>query len=216
MSDLFPGVAGGVALGFVIAIVAHHYAHARVAIALGDRTPRLHGRVSLSIKRHVDVLGTIILPIVWTLVALFGSATAFFGWGKAQQLNTPAMRKPQRDLIIVALAGPVATLVLGGIFIQAAEATSGFVAEILGGIAFVSIYLAIWEILPMPGRDGGRILARFLPPSGQLKMQELAQYEVLFVIGAYLIFVNLAPVIPGLANLACGAFGVPNCTILLR
>ena len=92
----------GVALGFVIGIVAHHWAHARVALALGDRTPKLMGRVTLRIKPHVDTLGSIIMPIVFVVIAIFrGPYGMVFGWGKAQSFNPRAFRKPRRDMILV-------------------------------------------------------------------------------------------------------------------
>jgi Zn-dependent protease len=85
----------GVALGFLLGIVGHHWAHARVALALGDRTPKLMGRVTLRIKPHVDTLGSIIMPIVFIVVAIFrGPYGMMFGWGKAQPFNRGPCANP--------------------------------------------------------------------------------------------------------------------------
>lgn len=219
----YPAKAVGVALGFLVCIVAHHYAHARVAIAMGDRTPKLHGRATLSIKPHVDTLGTIILPIVWSVVALFLSPIRvqiqgvfpFVGWGKAQSVQPHLMKKGRTGVIITALAGPLTTAVIAlvamVVFVNLVAGSFG--GRVVGGIAYVAVHLTVWELLPMPGRDGGRILAEFLSPTGKLKMQDLAQYEVLFVIGAFLLLAGI--VITPLGDLLCQAAADVPCRLLL-
>lgn len=204
MSSIFPGRAIGLALGFAICIVAHHLAHAQIAIRQGDWTSKQYGRTSLSIKAHADVLGSIILPVVWAVAAFFGGFFPFVGWGKPQVLNPAAMRNGRRSLIVVSLAGPVATLgigILAGIAGRVLLEPGTFLYQVVGGVAVVGIFLFVWEILPMPGRDGGRILGSFLSPTARLKMGELAQYEALFVVGVFLL---LPFVVQGIANPICG------------
>src|SRR2546427_7889800 len=95
----------GVALGFLLGIVGHSYAHARASVGLGDKTPILLGRVSLSPKRHIDPLGSIIMPAIFTVAALFGTIfQPMFGWPKQHSYNPPALRRPRRDVILVSLA----------------------------------------------------------------------------------------------------------------
>ncbi|MGZ4209191.1 MAG: site-2 protease family protein [Actinomycetota bacterium] len=189
--DLVAGL--GVALGFVIGIVAHHWAHARMAIALGDKTPRLMGRATLKIKPHVDTLGSIILPIVFVIVAIFSHPAMMFGWGKAQSFNPRALRKPRRDMILIALAGPAATTIVTAVAAAVSRIELGNnIGLIFGYMALVTSFLTVIELLPIPGRDGGRILVRFLSPSAAMRFEELTQYDVLFLL---VLFLFLEPVV---------------------
>ena len=184
--NLFAGV--GVALGFLLGIVGHHWAHARVALALGDRTPKLMGRATLRIKPHVDTLGSIIMPIVFIVVAIFrGPYGMMFGWGKAQSFNPRAFRKPKRDMILVALAGPAATALIAAISaaISRAELHNN-IGLIFGYVMLVNSFLTVVELLPIPGRDGGRILVRFLSPRAAMRFEELVQYELIFLLVLFL------------------------------
>jgi Zn-dependent protease len=87
-----------------------------------------------------------------------------------------------------------------------------FLREVIGGVVVVGVFMAVWEILPMPGRDGGRILGEFLSPSARLKMQELAQYEVLFLVGVFLI---LQVIVFGIANPICNLLTDRSCGLTL-
>jgi Zn-dependent protease len=178
----------GVALGFLFGIAGHHWAHARVALALGDRTPKLMGRVTLKIKPHVDTLGSIIMPIVFIVVAIFrGPYGMMFGWGKPQSFNPRAFRKPRRDMILVALAGPAATAVIAAVSAAILRAElHNDVGLLFGYIMLVNSFLTVVELLPIPGRDGGRILVRFLSPRAAMKFEELVQYELLFLLVLFL------------------------------
>lgn len=178
----------GVALGFLVGIAGHHWAHARVALALGDRTPKLMGRVTLKIKPHIDTLGSIIMPIVFIVVAIFrGPYGMMFGWGKPQSFNPRAFRKPRRDMILVALAGPAATAVIAAVSAAILRAElHNDVGLLFGYIMLVNSFLTVVELLPIPGRDGGRILVRFLSPRAAMKFEELVQYELLFLLVLFL------------------------------
>lgn len=192
----------GIAGGFLVGIPLHHFAHARLAMALGDKSARFSGRASLSIKRHIDPLGTLIVPGVWTVVWLFGSPFfPVFGWGKPQTLNQHLLRNPRRDVTLIALAGP------GVLLLAAAAAGAAFsmidsiaAQEALFAFAICLLNMAIIELLPIPGRDGGRVLAQFLSRRAQMKMYELAEYEVLFLVGVYLL---LRGVVNSLTGFAC-------------
>jgi Zn-dependent protease len=180
----------GVALGFLFGIVGHHWAHARVAIALGDRTPKLMGRATLRPKAHVDTLGSIIMPIVFIVVAIFRGPAGgmMFGWGKPQSFNPRAFRKPRRDMILVALAGPAAT----GLIAAASAALSraelhNNIGRVFGYIMLVNSFLTVVELLPIPGRDGGRILVRFLSPHAAMKFEEFVQYDLIFLVVLFLL-----------------------------
>ncbi len=193
-------------LGFVVAflggIVLHSLLTAKVAEKLGDRSQRLMGRANLSIKSHIDSLGTLIIPAVFTLGAFFGNVfVPLVGWGRQHLISPRAFRKPKRDIIIVALIGPLVTLALagvGGMLFRVGQSAGidalgqlEFGLSPLGrfgaGLTLVASFLTLLELLPLPGRDGGRILQRFLSPTAAMKMEDLIQYEALFVL-AILIF----------------------------
>jgi len=187
--------AAAVAVAFAIGIPVHHWAHARVAIALGDKSSKLTGRATLRLRPHVDTLGTIIMPIVFVVVYLFGAPLGMvFGWGKPQSINIRALRKPKRDAILVALAGPAGTLVIAIIAGIAYRASSkggthiGDVARFFALIAIVESFLTVIELLPIPGRDGGRVLVRFLSPRAAMRFEDLVQYDVIFLIVLFLVF----------------------------
>ena len=186
--------AAAVAVGFLVGIPIHHWAHARAAIALGDRSAKLTGRATLRYKPHVDPLGSIIMPIVFVVVFLFGTQLGMvFGWGKPQSLNIRAFRKPKRDAILVALAGPAATLAVAIVAGAAYRAVtrghpSSDAGEFFLLLALVSTFLTVIELLPLPGRDGGRILVRFLSPHAAMRFEEFVQYDVIFLIVLFLIF----------------------------
>ena len=186
--DIVGGLA--VAVGFLVGLVGHHWAHARAAIALGDRTAKLMGRATLRPKAHVDTLGSIIMPIVFIVVAVFNGPGMMFGWGKPQSFNIRAFRKPRRDAILVALAGPLTTAIIAAVSGAAARAVHGpsSTSRFFGYIMLVNVFLTVIELLPIPGRDGGKVLVRFLSPRAAMKFEELTQYDVLFLLVLFLFF----------------------------
>ena len=137
---------------FWILTTPHEFAHAWVADRLGDDTPRLEGRVTLNPLAHVDWIGTVILPLITLTVG-----GAFLGWGKAVNTNPARLKGGYNGLVAVALAGPgsnvIFALVLGVLssFIPAA-------ADILFRAAYLSIYLAIFNMIPIPPLDGSKFL----------------------------------------------------------
>ena len=179
----------GVAVGFLIGIVGHHWAHARMAIALGDRTPKLMGRATLRPKPHVDTLGSIIMPAVFVVVAVFSRPGMMFGWGKPQSFNIRSFRKPRRDAILVALAGPAFTAVIAAVAAVVAHSVhSPSASRFFAYITLVNSFLTVIELLPIPGRDGGRVLIRFLSPRAAMRFEELTQYDVIFLLVLFLFF----------------------------
>jgi Zn-dependent protease len=206
----------GFAVAFIGGIVLHGFATSRVAMALGDRTPKLMGRSSLSIKRHMDPLGTLIVPAVFTLGAIFGNPyLPLFGWGKRHEFSPRGLRNPRRDVILVALSGPAVTLALaaiGGLIVR--TATNPRVFSFGAGLALVSAFLTVIELLPMPGRDGGRVLQRFLSPAAAMKMEELIQYDVLFLLGIFFLERVVGGTIVGMADPICRLVSNAPCGLL--
>jgi len=143
--------------------VPHEFAHAWAATRLGDDTPRLDGRLTLNPLAHVDWIGTVLLPAI---TSLFGGG--FLGWGKAVNTNPYKLRGGLNGMALVALAGPASNIVFSVILALAAvflarpfPAASNFAAH---GVT-LSLYLALFNLLPVPPLDGSKmLLALRLPP----------------------------------------------------
>ena len=162
ISQVMQGVAVG-AIPILFAITLHEVAHGMAARHFGDRTAEMLGRLSLNPIKHIDPVGTIVVPAL-----MFFTSGFLFGWAKPVPVNFRNLRNPKRDMIFVALAGPVANIVMGiawalllkGIF---AFGLSGGVAGVFLismaeiGIS-INILLAAFNLLPIPPLDGGRVL----------------------------------------------------------
>src|SRR5436305_2069965 len=98
--------------GFVAFVALHEFAHAWTACRCGDDTPRLQGRLTLDPLAHIDMIGTIILPLAITVLGAMGGQSIMFGWGRPVQVNRSQFRHPRRDDILVSAAGPAMNLVI--------------------------------------------------------------------------------------------------------
>jgi len=158
----------------------HEFAHAWLATRLGDDTPRREGRVTLYPLAHVDWLGTAILPFVTSLLG-----GGFLGWGKPVRTDTSKLKGGLNGLAAVALAGPFSNLILAVIlavlavaFLHAIPAFSEFAAR---GVR-LSLYLAIFNLLPVPPLDGSKLLLAARIP--MVVYVELARFGFLLLIVA--------------------------------
>jgi Zn-dependent protease len=147
----------------------HEFAHAWVATRLGDDTPRLQGRVTLNPLAHVDMIGTLLLPAVTSLLGY-----GFLGWGKPVYTQTSKLRGGLNGLLLVALAGPGSNVLLAvilGILAAALIPISHTVAAFLVHGVWLSLYLAIFNMLPVPPLDGSKLLlAARIPPAIYLEI----------------------------------------------
>ena len=150
--------------GIIIAMVIHEWAHARVAYALGDYTPKLDGRLTLNPAAHVDLFGLLMLFIV------------HFGWARPVRINPNNFSNPRRDDILVSLAGPMSnllmaffTLIVWIVLLRLGVEMSEGAASVLQLIMIININFAIFNMLPIPPLDGSQILRNLLP-------YELARY----------------------------------------
>lgn len=153
----------------VIAIVFHEVAHGWAALALGDPTAKERKRLSLNPLRHVDPFGTVILP---GLLALTGAPV--FGWAKPVPVNKWRLNNPRFGMMAVAAAGPVTNLVLAtigavalGIFAGTmggnATGVAGFIGAALYSFVLINVFLALFNLLPIPPFDGSHIVEGLLP-----------------------------------------------------
>jgi Zn-dependent protease len=147
---------------FLIALVVHEYAHGFVAHKLGDNTAQLMGRLTLNPLAHVDLFGTIFLP----LFLIISGSPFVFGWAKPVPVNFYNLAHPKKDMIWVGLAGPAANfltaLIVFLVLITGIVKNIVF-AEFLVKVLIISIFLGGFNLIPIPPLDGSRILMGLLP-----------------------------------------------------
>jgi Zn-dependent protease len=186
-------------LPVIFAITVHEVAHGWVAKKYGDNTASALGRLTLNPIKHIDLLGTIILPGL-----LLITGTGFiFGWAKPVPVDPRHFKNPRRDMAIVALAGPVANLLMavGWALIARVGVAIGMQMEsvslplIYSGIAGISInlVLALVNLLPIPPLDGSRILTGILPHYWAWQYNRLERFG--FIILLVLLYTNVLSVI---------------------
>jgi Zn-dependent protease len=159
-------------LPVLFAITLHEAAHGYVARHFGDMTAHAQGRISLNPLRHIDPVGTILVPIVILAAAsLAGGAGYLFGWAKPVPVNYSALRRPKQNMVWVAAAGPAANLAMAlawalllkfADLLPPSQATVALHLMFVAGIQ-VNVVLMVLNLLPILPLDGGRIVASLLP-----------------------------------------------------
>jgi Zn-dependent protease len=202
----------GIAL--VPAFVLHEYAHAFVANRLGDLTPKRWGRLTLNPKPSIDPFGSLILPaLALILVAARGEILLpVFAYAKPMPVDPMAFKNPRRDYAWVVLAGLIANLALtlpAGILIRIGVSGDVFLFAI--SWVLVNAFMFGLQLMPIPGLDGSKLLAPFLPPRAREVYANLDQYLVLFILVIFFLLAGpLFAIVNAFANLACRlAAGLP-------
>jgi Zn-dependent protease len=177
------------AAGLLVALVIHEYAHALLALRLGDHTPKQNGRLTLNPRPHLDPFGSLLLPGILLLPVIFGNQLfPVFAYAKPQPLNPWALRRQDNDSTWIALAGPLANVAVAFIVGFGLRAvTTGELALFLAALLQVNVTLAVLNLVPIPGLDGSRILARFLPARAKEVYTNLDQYLALFILVIFFI-----------------------------
>lgn len=173
----------------LFAITLHEAAHGYVARYFGDDTAYVLGRISLNPAKHIDPIGTIALPGI--LIAL--GASFVFGWAKPVPVSIGDLRNPKRDMVYVAAAGPAANLIMAllwAILLQVYYLL-GVDSDVLVSMALMGVKLNVvimlFNLLPIPPLDGGRILIGLLPIRASLALARIEPYGMFIVLGLLLI-----------------------------
>lgn len=178
------------ALPVLFGITLHEAAHGYVARMFGDPTAWQAGRVSLNPVRHIDFIGTIVVPLVLLFsTKLLGGAGLLFGWAKPVPVDWSRLRRPKRDMLWVALAGPGSNLVMAiiwavGLRILAetgAASTDFWVQMTIAGIQ-VNLVLMALNLVPLPPLDGGRIVFSLLPQRMAWQYSKIEPYGLVILI----------------------------------
>ncbi len=208
------------ALPVLFAITLHEAAHGYAALKFGDRTAQKMGRISLNPLRHIDLVGTIIVPLaILLLTKLSGGAGILFGWAKPVPVNFNQLNRPKQDMLWVAAAGPGANLLMALIWagmIKVALAMPDSVIAMplaLMGAAgiFINAVLMALNLIPLPPLDGGRIAVSLLPTPLAIKMARIEPYGLFILLG--LMFLGILgmlmwPLIQAIISLAAFLFGL--------
>ncbi len=184
------------------AIVFHEVAHGYVARIYGDNTAYNEGRLTLDPIKHVDPIGTIVLPIMLAL-----AKAPVFGWAKPVPVQPGNLRNPRWHMVLVAAAGPASNLflalitmifiVVSGIMVAeqgaATDSVTLFFQDNLRNFFTINLFLAVFNMLPLPPFDGSKVLAGFLPPNIAVKFQSLDRYALPIMLGVFLVLPMVLP-----------------------
>jgi Zn-dependent protease len=178
------------ALPVLFAITIHEAAHGYVARSLGDQTAYMLGRVTLNPLKHIDPVGTILMP----LLLYFATSGAFlFGYAKPVPVNFGHLRRPKRDMVWVALAGPASNFVQAMLWaiaytlLVAADMNERFFLEMCKAGVLVNLVMWAFNLFPLPPLDGGRILVGLLPRRQAHAVSQLEPWGFFIVMALVLV-----------------------------
>jgi len=180
------------ALPVIFAITLHEAAHGYVARFFGDMTAAAAGRITANPLKHIDPVGTILVPLVILLTSkLLGGGMILFGWAKPVPVNFGRLRRPKQDMLWVAAAGPGVNFVMAvfwALMIQLGHALGGSFASVplmMMGAAgvFINVILMALNLIPLPPLDGGRIAVSLLPMKQAMQFARLEPYGLFILLG---------------------------------
>lgn len=173
-----------VAPGIILAITLHEASHGYVAWKLGDDTAYQLGRVTFNPLRHIDPMGTIILPAILVFTTGF-----MFGYAKPVPVNYRRLRQPRRDMVLVAAAGPASNILIAlaaamGLHLipDTATMTTAVLSQMLGYCIFFNVIIGVFNMIPLPPLDGGRVAVGLLPNPLAYRLARLERYGMIILL----------------------------------
>ena len=189
----------------VFSVIIHEVSHGFVADRLGDPTARLLGRLTLNPVKHIDPFGSIILPLLLSLVP----GGFVFGWAKPVPYNPLNLKRPERDAALIAAAGPLSNLFIAlvfgllvrlGVGLGIPGVSGALFVNLAALVVLVNVSLAIFNLVPIPPLDGSKILAVFLPRTAAPAWMALERY------GFFILIFYIALGAPFIGPLIAGLF----------
>ena len=198
----------------LLAITLHEVAHGWMALRCGDTTARDQGRLSLNPLRHIDPIGTVLVPGVLAVLGGF-----IFGWAKPVPVNLLRLRHPKRDMALVALAGPGSNLLMAigwglvmllGYHLLASASWAGEPLLRMGLVGIdVNLMLGVLNLIPIPPLDGSRVLAGILPNRFGQVMAQIEPYGLIILVALLTVgglFDVLMPIVASIRHLILSLF----------
>jgi Zn-dependent protease len=195
-------------------VILHEYAHGLIAFKSGDPTAKNYGRLTLNPMAHIDLFGSILLPLLLILL----NSSIIFGYAKPVPINPGYFRNYRKGMRYTSLAGPVTNLLLAfavgllyGLFSWLIPDTGNIGIQILKALfqntIYINIFLAIFNFLPIPPLDGSKILASFLPDNAMYRFLAIGRFGFIFIfiflfLGGRIFWAVISPVFNFLYNIA--------------